>query len=57
MKFKSFILALFLVVPFIVEAQKDIKKECVPTVMFSVASASSASRLGSESAAAAKRTK
>ena len=37
MKFKSFILALFLVVPFIVEAQKDIKKECVPTVMFSVA--------------------
>ena len=37
MKFKSFILMLFLIVPFIVEAQKDIKKECVPTVMFSMA--------------------
>ena len=37
MRFKNYILALFLVLPFIADAQKDIKKECVPTVMFSVA--------------------
>lgn len=37
MRFKNYILALFLVLPFIADAQRDIKKECVPTVMFSVA--------------------
>lgn len=35
MKLKSFILSLLIIIPFIVEAQKDIKTECVPTTMFS----------------------
>ena len=35
MKLKFITLILFVIFPFIVEAQKDIRKECVPTTMFS----------------------
>ena len=35
MKLRFFTLSLLIILPFIVDAQKDIKKECVPTTMFS----------------------
>ena len=35
MKLRLFTLSLLIILPFIVDAQKDIKKECVPTTMFS----------------------
>lgn len=35
MRLRHYIILFFLMMPFFLEAQKDIKKECVPTVMFS----------------------
>ena len=34
MRLRLYIIFLFVIMPFFLEAQKDIKKECVPTVMF-----------------------